>query len=111
MVTQSVTAPFDGSAIGEVPMADAAGVEQALSTAHALYRNRDAWIPKPERIKILKRTAEIIAGKREALATQAAREGGKPLMDSLVELDRAVDGVENCIEVLRNEGGNVDAKM
>ena len=28
-------------------------------------------------------------------------------MDSLVEIDRAADGVENCVEVLRSEGGRV----
>jgi acyl-CoA reductase-like NAD-dependent aldehyde dehydrogenase len=82
-------------------------VENAMATAHALYRNRDGWLSKPQRIDILRRAAEIIKERREDLALQAAREGGKPLMDSLVEIDRAADGVENCVEVLRSEGGRV----
>ena len=102
-----VTAPYDGSAIDSVPNATMEDVENAMATAHALYRNRNGWLSKPQRIDILRRAAEIIKERREDLALQAAREGGKPLMDSLVEIDRAADGVENCVEVLRSEGGRV----
>jgi acyl-CoA reductase-like NAD-dependent aldehyde dehydrogenase len=107
MANISVTAPFDGSDISSVPNATQQDVENALATSHALYRNRDGWLSKPRRIEILKRAAEIIKERREELALEAAREGGKPLMDSLVEIDRAADGVENCVEVLRAEGGRV----
>ena len=103
----TVTAPFDGSVISSVPDATQQDVDKALATAHALYRDRPGWIPKPRRIEILRRAAEIIKERRETLALEAAREGGKPLVDSLVEIDRAADGVENCVEVLRAEGGNV----
>ena len=102
-----VTAPYDGSAIDSVPNSTMEDVENAMATAHALYCNRDGWLSKPQRIDILRRAAEIIKERREDLALQAAREGGKPLMDSLVEIDRAADGVENCVEVLRSEGGRV----
>ena len=107
MTDISVTAPFDGSDISSVPNATQQDVENALAKAHALYRDRDGWLSKPRRIEILKRAAEIIKERREELALEAAREGGKPLMDSLVEIDRAADGVENCVEVLRAEGGRV----
>ncbi len=103
----TVTAPFDGAEIGSLPTADAAAVENALATAHGLYRNRDAWLPKTQRIEILRKAAEIIKERREELAVEAAREGGKPLPDSLVEIDRGADGVEGCIEELRTKGGNV----
>lgn len=102
-----VTAPFDGSEIATVPNATREDVETALATAHALYRDRDGWLSKPHRIDILRKAAEIIKERREELAVAAAREGGKPLPDSLVEIDRAADGVENCVEVLRSEGGRV----
>ena len=36
---------------------------------------------------------------------EAAREGGKPLVDSLVEADRAIDGVRICVERLRTQAG------
>ena len=102
-----VTAPFDDCEISSVPNATKQDVERAMTIGHALYRNRDSWLPKPKRIEILQRTAILIKERRNDLALQAAREGGKPLMDSLVEIDRAADGVENCVEVLRSEGGRV----
>ncbi|MFZ5834146.1 MAG: aldehyde dehydrogenase family protein [Pseudomonadota bacterium] len=102
-----VTAPFDGAVIARLPRMNAAGVEAALSSAYALYRNRDAWLPKARRIEILRAAAKIISGRAEELALQAAREGGKPLIDSRVEIARAIDGIEVCIETLRTDAGNV----
>jgi acyl-CoA reductase-like NAD-dependent aldehyde dehydrogenase len=100
-----VTAPFDGTAIATVGAADAAAVEIALATAERLYLDRDNWLPRPQRIEILKNTARLMKEQRGELALLAAREGGKPLSDSQVEVDRAIDGVELCIEELRSVGG------
>ena len=102
-----VTAPYDGSQIATVERADGSAVDQALKTAYGLFRNRDSWLPPPKRIETLSRTTEIMKGRREELAREAAREGGKPLVDSLVEVDRAIDSVHICIETLRTEQGNV----
>ena len=100
-----VHAPWDGALIATVETADSAAVEQALSTAHKLYRDRTAWLSAAERIQILQKTATLMQAQRETLAVEAAREGGKPLPDSLVEVDRAIDGVHGCIECLRNDAG------
>ncbi|MBL26337.1 MAG: aldehyde dehydrogenase [Rhodospirillaceae bacterium] len=101
-----VAAPFDRSSIAEVEGADLAAVDHALSTAHALYRNRGAWLTVARRIEILERAAEIMAERAETLAVEAAREGGKPLLDSRVEVARAIDSVRICVEVLRTEAGH-----
>jgi len=102
-----VTAPFDGASIANIPRMNAAQIETALASAYALYRNRDAWIPKAKRIEILRNAAKIISGRAEELAQQAAREGGKPLIDSRVEIARAIDGIEVCIETMRTHAGDV----
>lgn len=52
-----------------------------------------------------KRTATIMTERRNTLALEAAREGGKPLADSRVEVDRAIDGVRVRIETLRTQAG------
>ncbi|WP_456405297.1 aldehyde dehydrogenase family protein [Thiolapillus sp.] len=101
----SVTAPFDGAHIAEVELSGAAAVEQALETAHALFRDRGQWLPKRERIAILQRAVEIMNARAEALALEAAREGGKPLVDSRVEVARAIDSLQICIDCLRTESG------
>jgi acyl-CoA reductase-like NAD-dependent aldehyde dehydrogenase len=100
-----VVAPWDLQPIAEIPAAAEQDVERALATAHAIFRDRDRWLPIPKRIQILENTAELMEQHAESLALEAALEGGKPLIDSRVEVARAIDGVKNCIEVLRTESG------
>ncbi|WP_297528410.1 aldehyde dehydrogenase family protein [Thiohalobacter sp.] len=103
--TLEVHAPFDRSLIATVDAAGPETVERAMAQAHALFRNRDAWLPAPERIAILERVAELMKARAETLALAAAREGGKPLIDSRVEVARAIDGVRNCVECIRENAG------
>ncbi|MEE9286794.1 MAG: aldehyde dehydrogenase family protein, partial [Gammaproteobacteria bacterium] len=84
-----VTAPFDGSLIATVDTADWKAADKALQTAHDLFLDRDHWLGVSQRIDILKKTAAMMSERAEELAVEAAREGGKPLIDSRVEVARA----------------------
>src|SRR5262245_26377117 len=103
----TVYAPFDRKPIGAVASADAGAVEHALATAYGLYRNRDAWLPTARRIEILQRTEALLRERAEFLAVESAREGGKPLIDSRVEVARAADSLKICVETLRTQAGEV----
>lgn len=105
--TIEVVAPYDRSPIATVDAASDSAVEQALATAYGLYRNRDVWLSPAKRIEVLERSAAIMNERKEMLAFQAAREGGKPLIDSRVEVARAIDGLKICIETLRTAAGKV----
>ncbi|HIJ28544.1 MAG: aldehyde dehydrogenase family protein, partial [Gammaproteobacteria bacterium] len=105
--TIEVTCPYDGETIATVEVADASIVEQALTTANNLFKDRKRWLPQPRRVEILQRVAELMKERAEALAQDAAAEGGKPLLDSRVEVARAIDGINICIETLRSGGGEV----
>ncbi|MGH8584511.1 MAG: aldehyde dehydrogenase family protein [Gammaproteobacteria bacterium] len=102
-----VFAPFDRARIGAAATADADRVEHALETAYGLYRNRDAWLPLAARIRILEKAQELLRPRAETLAVEAAREGGKPLVDSRVEIARAIDSLRICVETLRTDAGEV----
>ncbi|MGD8324786.1 MAG: aldehyde dehydrogenase family protein [Gammaproteobacteria bacterium] len=102
-----VTAPFDGAVIAELGCTDRAQLESWLASAYALFRNRSSWIPLAERIGILERAARILLREKTRLALTAAHEGGKPLLDSQFEVERAIDGVKLAVEVLRTEAGEV----
>lgn len=91
-----VFSPFDGHLISELEFVDAAGLESALAQADRLAQNREQTIPAPERIEILEKTADLVQEQAEEFARQAAAEGGKPLIDSRVELDRAVQGIREA---------------
>ncbi|VAW66735.1 Glyceraldehyde-3-phosphate dehydrogenase (NADP(+)) [hydrothermal vent metagenome] len=103
--TIDVTAPFDGALIATIETGGSDAVEQALVTAHALYRDKKNGLTPEKRIRILEKTADIMQSRFDELAIEAAREGGKPLSDSKVEVARAIDGIKNCVEVLRMEHG------
>lgn len=101
----SVVSPFDGRELATVATADAPAVERALSVAHHLFSNRDRWLDPSTRALVLEKTAALMADVAEDLAQEAAAEGGKPLVDSRVEVARAIDGVKLCLEELRHQHG------
>jgi len=88
-----ILSPYDESLISEVEMHDASQLEHALQQAHRLAQNPDERLSIPRRIEILEHTALLVQERSEEFALEAAREGGKPLIDSRVELDRAVQGI------------------
>lgn len=100
-----VRAPYDGSLIATLESADHAAVDLALRTATRLYRDRDAWLKPVERIGILERAAAIMGDRAEELAVGAAREGGKPLVDSRIEVARAIESLKLCVAELRTSAG------
>lgn len=101
----SINSPFDGSTVGTVEVIDQAGAEQALVNATACFNNKKQWLSADERIEILKNTAHLMRERFEDLVQIALAEGGKPLLDTRVEMNRAIDGVLNCVELIRNEHG------
>ena len=105
--TLAVISPYDGRELGTLPTAGADHVNDALDAAYSLFRQRDVWLSTPARISILERVAEIMSGEIEELTILAASEGGKPYTDSKVEVVRAINGIQLCIEGLRGEPGTV----
>jgi len=98
MSTILVSNPFDGSTLAEIPQQSAADVEHALQNAYAAFNDRDHWLPAHRRIAILEKTAEIMSSRIDELTKLAASEGGKPYVDSKVEVLRAIQGVKLAIE-------------
>ncbi len=100
-----VRTPFSGNVIATFETANHDVVELALSTADELFKDRSRWLTVERRLSILNKTVLIMEERFEQLAREAAAEGGKPLQDSRVEVDRAIDGVRTSIECLRSDGG------
>jgi len=101
----TVSAPFDGSDIATLDAATSTDAEKALSTAHELFNIKSKWLSASQRIDILNKTAILMREQFDELVIIAAAEGGKPLIDTRVEVDRAIDGVLNCIECIRTDHG------
>jgi len=102
-----VRAPFDNGLIATVELSGPDVVEQALDTASKTFSHRSQWLSPGVRVAILRRTAQLLEQRSETFALEASREGGKPLVDSRVEVARAIDGLHNAAEALRNDAGHV----
>ena len=89
-----IRSPYDGHLIKEVDLDDEARIEEALAKADELLQKKP--LPIPERIFILNKTADLVEAKVEEFARQSAEEGGKPLIDSRIELTRAVQGIREA---------------
>ncbi|PSL07262.1 aldehyde dehydrogenase family protein [Cecembia rubra] len=96
--TLKVFSPFDKSLIKEIPMAGEKEVENALQKAYALFLDRKQWIPAYKRIEILEKVQKLMESRVESLTKTAAAEGGKPYLDSKVEVLRAINGVKIAAE-------------
>src|SRR5258708_27607202 len=70
-----------------------------------MMRARDAWLEPHQRSAILQRTAGLLEARQIHFAKLIAQEGGKPLTDAAAEVLRAVDGLRNAADELRNFGG------
>jgi len=92
--------PFDESVIEELPFEEEKSVLAKLERAYQLFQDPAKQLPKYERIQILERVAEKIQADAERYAQEAAREGGKPILDSRVEIARAIDGIKIAIREL-----------
>jgi phosphonoacetaldehyde dehydrogenase len=79
--------PYTKALVGTVPRGTALHAREAFETA----RNFKSKLTRYERQKILMRTAEILASRREALAELITSESGLCMKDSLYEVGRAYD--------------------
>lgn len=88
---------YSGERLGAVREASAADVHRAVTRASV---TAPAWgaVAAHKRSTILRRTAELLAGKRDALAELIARESGKAWRHASTEVSRAVETFEFAAE-------------
>ncbi|MDH5357549.1 MAG: aldehyde dehydrogenase family protein [Gammaproteobacteria bacterium] len=98
-----VSSPYDNHIIATVDTANADDVNQVLETASTVFADRDNWLPVPQRIAILERAIVLMQQQAEQLAMGSALEGGKPLIDSRIEMTRCIDSIRICVDTLRTD--------
>ena len=96
--TLQVTSPFNGELLKELPLANKQDIDIALSLARNVFDNKKKWLPTYQRIAILEKAVSIMKSRIEELTLIAVNEGGKPYLDSKVEVQRAINGVQLAIE-------------
>src|SRR2546428_5869427 len=102
--TLPVKSPYDGSVVAELGVPTDADVEEAVSKAAATFRE-SRHLPTHARAEALMHISRRIGERIDELAELVAREGGKPLKWSKVEVTRAVSTFRWAAEETRRFGG------
>jgi acyl-CoA reductase-like NAD-dependent aldehyde dehydrogenase len=100
-----VTSPFDGSVVGTVPYGSVTEVQTALELARRTFDDHKNALPTYKRVEILENVVKIMSSQIDELTKLCASEGGKPWIDSQVEVHRAINGVKLAIEALGTREG------
>jgi succinate-semialdehyde dehydrogenase/glutarate-semialdehyde dehydrogenase len=104
--TIQILNPATGEAIGTVAKAEKADLDRALAAAEAGFR---VWkkVSGFDRYKILRKAAELLRARAEAIAQNMTLEQGKPLAEARMEANAAGDIVDWFAEEARRTYGRV----
>ncbi|MBU6160414.1 MAG: aldehyde dehydrogenase family protein [Myxococcales bacterium] len=100
-----VVQPGTGQLVERLPLESREQATVRIQTAWDAHQRRAAQ-PLHERIHILSRTAALLETQRDSLAMRIATEGGKPLWDAQVEVNRALDGFQIALRELQHLHGH-----
>ena len=101
---ESILNPFDGSVVGEMPVAGEAEVEAAIQRAQRAFQIMRR-LPRFNRADILDRAADILTRRRTEVERLIAQEAGKPLYDAEGEVARSIFNFKNAAAEARSFAG------
>ena len=87
-----VLTAYDEELIEELPLASAKDANRMLSAARKLADDPAKRLPIPQRIEILEKAQEILKERYDDIVETSAKEGGKPFIDTQVEITRSING-------------------
>jgi aldehyde dehydrogenase (NAD+) len=102
--TLQVKSPWDGSVVAELGVPTDADVEEAVTAAVRTF-DESRHLPTHARAEALMHISRRIGERVDQIAEVVAREGGKPLKWSKVEVSRAVSTFRWAAEEARRFGG------
>ena len=96
---------YDRTPLAEIACDDLHSINVKLDAATKIFADRKNWLARHQRMDILRRLAMLVEQRKEHFSLQITKEGGKPLADAIIEVNRAVDGIRNAVEELRTFTG------
>ena len=102
-----IRSPWNLEIIKKIKCHNENEIEKIISSAHKTAQDKAVSFPKKDRIQILNKFSKKIKQNINELAKLATNEGGKPLQDSIIEINRGAEGVDSAIEVLKSDAGSV----
>lgn len=90
----TVKNPYTGEIIQEIDSPDKDQVDLYLNESKQYYEKVFKKIPSYHRAEILYKVSDLISLNRDELSKLISSEGGKPLKDAVIEVERAVNTVK-----------------
>ncbi len=97
--------PFTLETIKEISFTSLDDIELFINSALAIHKNKTKWIPKHKIVDIFNTTIQKMISVRDLLANMIVQEGGKPITDARIEVDRAINTMHQCIVELSKLSG------
>lgn len=107
MANLDVINPFTSEVISSLDIESKEQAFKKLQAAYNLHKSNPNGLPKEQRIRILERFHELLQTNQEELIQTSLSEGGKPYSDSVVEMERALNGVKLGIQAIQNINGEM----
>lgn len=85
-----VVSPYSGEVVAEVAQASQKELDAAIASARRTFETVMRRMPAHEKARILRRTSDLIAERKEDFARTIALEAGKPIRDARAEVMRSV---------------------
>lgn len=85
-----VKSPFNHEVVASIGQADEKAIDKAIVLAQECFKKTMRLMPAYKRSEILAKTSQLIEKNAEDLARTISLEGGKPMKDARIEVQRAV---------------------
>ena len=99
--------PWDQKVLQKISFQNSKDIEKILELAKKNSLKKGLDFDKIRRIDVLENFFKIISSNIDELAILASSEGGKPIKDSIIEIERGAEGVKSAIEIIKSDSGNV----
>ncbi len=103
-----VKSAYSGEVIAQVGIADEQAIDRALALSTRAFHDVMKKMPAFRRAEILAKTSQLLTDRKEEFAATIALEGGKPIKDARIEVERAASTFAIASrEALRLEGEQI----
>lgn len=107
MTNLNVINPFTSDTIAKLEVISREEALEKLLCAHKIHQENPHGLPKGQRIKILDNLYHLLEKNNHELTELSSMEGGKPIQDTKIEMNRALEGVKLGIHAIRNIRGEM----
>ena len=97
--------PWNMKKIGDIECIDEIHVDPILQVAYDFFNDVKYQLSKTDRLEILNKSKFLLSKRSFEFAKLISTEGGKPLKDSKIEVERAINGIELGIECIKKSSG------